>query len=139
MREILFRGKSVNTGEWVYGSFCMDACEQINGLCGVDGFIRVYGKAEGKMQMHEVDRDTVGQYTGLTDKNGKKIFEGDIIEWFLLEVSEYPSIAYIEYDEESFAWRVCWQEYDPDWLEGLNKEYISVIGNIHDNPAMLER
>ena len=68
MREILFRGKRLDNGEWVYGSFCMDALEQFNGLCGVDGFIRLYDKAKGKMQTYEVDRETIGQYTGLKDK-----------------------------------------------------------------------
>ena len=49
MREIMFRGK-MDDGKWVYGSFCMDAREQFNGLCGVDGFIRFYDKTKGKMQ-----------------------------------------------------------------------------------------
>ena len=130
MREILFRGKlkaengELKKGDWVYGDF-------VTLIDGKEKHLHIYGKGE-------VKAETIGQFTGLTDKNGKKIFEGDIIEWFLPEVSEYPSLAYIEYDESSFAWRVCWQEYDPDWLEGLNKEYISVIGNIHDNHELLE-
>ena len=56
MREILFRGKRIDNDEWVEGSFCMDALEQFYGLCGVDGFIRLYDKTKGKMQTHEVDR-----------------------------------------------------------------------------------
>ena len=131
MREILFRGKRCNNGEWAEGCLIRDE------FCNTDipyiGYLSDYD-----IGAVEVTPETVGQFTGLTDKNGKKIFEGDIIEWFLPEVSEYPSLAYIEYDEASFAWRVCWKKYDPDWLEGFNKEYISVIGNIHDNPELLE-
>ena len=49
-----------------------------------------------------------------------------------------PIFGYIEYDEQSFAWRVCWQKYDPDFMEEMQQEYISVIGNIHDNPELLK-
>ena len=133
MREILFRGKQKGMMNWVEGTGIFT--DGINAWLSANEPNRpiAYG-----LKHKIVLPETIGQFTGLTDKNGKKIFDGDIIEWFLPEVSEYPSVAYIEYDEESFAWRVCWKKYDPDWLEGLNKEYISVIGNIHDNPELLE-
>lgn len=108
MREILFRGKRIDNDEWVYGSFCMDALEQFNGLCGVDGFIRLYDKTKCKMQSYEVDRETVGQYTGLKDKNGKRIFEGDIL-----------NIA-----------------KTADGLGGYYE--CEIIGNIHDNPEFMK-
>ena len=141
MREILFRGKRCDNGEWVQGFYVRaDHHWHKNGIH--KDWIALGASANGGWfalhNKYAVKSETVGQFTGFTDKNGKKIFDGDIIEWFLPEVSEYPSVAYIEYDEESFAWRVCWKKYDPDWLEGLNKEYISVIGNIHDNPELLE-
>ena len=74
MREILFRGKRVDNDEWVYGSFIPDLCELLYGN-KLDGFIKPFGKTRKERLMVEVDRKTVGQYTGLTDKNGVKIFE----------------------------------------------------------------
>lgn len=141
MREILFRGKT-DDDEWVYGSFCMDALEQFNGLCGVDGFIRLYDKAEGKMQMYEVDRETVGQYTGLTDKNGKRIFEGDIVRYAERRLGgEDVSVAFpVTFDEGGF----CVHRYFlNNWLrngsDGNTKlEDIEIIGNVTDNQELLE-
>ena len=136
MREILFRGKMDN-GEWVYGSFCMDALEQFNGLCGVDGFIRLYDKAKGKMQTYEVDRETVGQYTGLKDKNGKRIFEGDICRntrtGEIVSVKWHGTMA-------GYVWnkrRADGFLFDFGELFRACDKY-EVIGNIHDNPELLK-
>ena len=144
MREILFRGKRLDNGEWVYGSFCMDAREQFNGLCGVDGFIRLYDKAKGKMQTYEVDRESVGQYTGLKDKNGKRIWEGDIIdasaEWWDASgpAGHSSPIIPVEWCEyycgfDPFA------NYDCDCGVFIYANNCIVIGNVHDNPELLEK
>ena len=140
MRDILFRGKRLDNGEWVYGSFCMDAREQFNGLCGVDGFIRLYDKAKGKMQSHEVDRETVGQYTGLRDKNGKRIFEGDMVSTDI----ERPYLI-VEFRDGCFMFNCNdgGEDYYDIMLPILKDpqsvyKYGEVIGNIHDNQELLE-
>ena len=136
MREILFRGKRIDNGEWVEGAFCLKDCDDPFGdMVDRPSIIKYDPPCDGFW--FRIDPETVGQFTGLTDKNGKKVFEGDIIEWFAQGESEHPDFGYIEYDEQSFAWRVCWQKYDPDWLEGMQSQYITVIGNVFDNKDLL--
>lgn len=140
MREILFRGKRIDNDEWVYGSFCMDALEQKNGLCGMDGFIRLYDFDKGKTQMYEVDSETIGQFTGLTDKNGKRIFEGDIIR-----TKKYGKIISHANVNGFDTFEVM---YEPCMFRLINKHRgfnltgnsndLEIIGNIHDNPELLE-
>lgn len=152
MREILFRGKRLDNGEWVYGSFCMDAREQFNGLCGVDGFIRLYDKAKGKMQTYEVDRETVGQYAGLTDKNGKRIFEGDIVRTHYANARKADFVERVVFHNGRFSSLYILHEFGngkmwanlPDDVPHLPldktpyMEWCEIIGNIHDNPELLE-
>ena len=142
MREIIFRGKK-DDDEWVYGSFCMDALEQFNGLCGVDGFIRLYDKGKGKMQTYEVDRETVGQYTGLMDKNGKRIFEGDIVaqNWYDYDEprdDSFGKVVFCEYDCSFSVMDVNKDGFMPLGRCGSYHWEVEVIGNIHDNPEMLK-
>ena len=130
MREILFRGKRVDTGEWVYGSFVPDLLEVFNGFEELDGFIKPFEKTPDKRRMVEVERSTVGQYTGLTDKNGKKIFEGDIVRretayYGKHNVYDEPVVWEDDIENDSFG-----EPYTSGYcIHGGNWE---VIGSIHD-------
>lgn len=133
MREILFRGKRIDNSEWVYGSFAKDGIE----LTAIEDekkpfisweFICRYNAETGNVDMFEVERETVGQYIGLTDKNGNKIFEGDIIT----------------YDRKTYEMRYI-EKYAR--FAGKNNDCvfavvpfgaIEIIGNIHDNPELMK-
>ena len=140
-REILFRGKRIDNGEWVEGYFCADAIEQLYGCnTGMDGFIRRFDPEIHKSNMFEVDRETVGQFTGLTDRNGVKIFEGDIIKH--TQIYLHGTVESIGYVKWSAAY-ACWLA--GGYTNGRADMYLSdqsykleVLGNIYDNPELLE-
>lgn len=125
MREILFRGKRTDNGEWVEGAY-LHLNTGNDYIC--DGTVWI-----GTLQpcKNEVLPETVGQYTGLTDKNGNKIFEGDIVKL-------YDVLSIVD-------WKKC--EWHLKHIEGQpyscpyfgDKNYkCEVIGNIHDNKELLE-
>ena len=156
MREILFRGKRTNDYEWIEGSLCTTIPSD------EDFYTISYFDFEGYYIEEKVIPETVGQYTGLTDKNGKKIFEGDIIRYsdsgeyeMYLESLECPE----EYDGINFEnmWTINEVVYGiainypafdlnrHDWevngLSNLSESgcyFYEVIGNIHDNPELLK-
>lgn len=121
MREILFRGKFGN--EWKYGFLSIEP----KGLV-----IKEPYKNESSNVWH-IDADTVGQYTSLTDKNGTKIFEGDIIDF--LYRSGYDDYGIVQYDADETEFGFVYNSI----YEGLGRHYqskdIEVIGNIFDNPS----
>ena len=126
MRDILFRGKAVNLNngskDFVFGQYVQNR----------DGKFIYSDTWENGKQKHQVIEKTVGQYTGLTDKNGKKIFEGDIVVCELFE-----EIGQISYHESEAMFVV---EFDT-WLTDFDHMYghdLEVIGNIHDNPEWLK-
>lgn len=127
MREILFRGKRTDNGTWTYG-YLFSVWERYY-LC--------WGTTNGIPNMDEVIPSTVGQYTGLTDKNGRRIFEGDILGGFLDEdYPEHKTIVVVEFYES--MWVTRQGKYYPDLIEEGDMDWFEVIGNIHDNPELME-
>lgn len=138
MREILFRGKRVDNGKWIEGSLSTEYYKE----CGC---VMVSPTSD---DCFKVDPETVGQYTGLTDKNGKQIFEGDILgAKHPKQMKAVPCLVkYGEYKDED-GLSDC--RYLGFCLQALGKycsiltplsdgiEY-EVIGNIYDNPELLE-
>ena len=122
-REILFRGKSKNTGEWVFGNlFDKDT----KGRTHIGTTVRM---------CFDIDPETVGQFTGMTDKNGTKIFEGDIvrhIETTCHVVEVVNSEVYFDTEMLEFGLRHSNELFHCK----VNNEF-EIIGNIHDNKGLL--
>lgn len=120
MREILFRGKRVDNGEWAESQY-------------------PYGTMSGGVVQHDFIPKTVGQFTGLTDKNGVKIFEGDIVNYFGKDFLNHL----VTFDKGSF-WFEFLSKYTRkirDQKRDLIFSNVSmcgeVIGNIYDNPELI--
>ena len=134
MREILFRGKRIDNGEWEFGWYEMTPYSR----WPLKPTIIPAQKAhEGHYEHVEVDPATVGQFTGLLDKNGYKIFEGDIVQYY----GTYALEVFIEKGHTKFRWfdavtntKYAQLFFDSD--EELGE--CEVIGNIHDDPELLE-
>lgn len=133
MREILFRGKRIDNGEWVeglpfgsiYGGFSNGA------ICAIRQTVEKYG------DIHDVVIETVGQFTGLTDKNGKRIFEGDVMVF--CQGATRP----FEIRWDGLGWKMFCADGTriKDSFESWEIWYMQkseVIGNIYDNPELLE-
>lgn len=141
MREILFRGKRTDCGEWVEGYLnqhrgrvIFDCC--CNAINANDYYINDWTeKLDTDLYgcVYKVDPETVGQYTGLTDKNGTKIFEGDI-----LTIENEGVYAAIKYNESNAAFYVEDEDHE-DYLGEAWETDVVIIGNIHDNPELLQK
>ena len=128
MREILFRGKRKDNDEWVEGHYG----EYYNGNKNVPCISIPSKEAVSGSLCYEVILETVGQYTGMTDKNGKKIFEHDIVRIYV----DFTTMQYvISYDKENARFVVGDTGFT-FWSYISTK--IEVIGNIHDNPELLK-
>lgn len=154
MREILFRGKRMDNGEWVdgclaaYDLICPNYPEDTSNATG-----DYYGQTP-YVGFVEVDPETVGQFTGLTDKNGKRIFEGDIIKADNGKQSSVSVVKFGDYYPEMFFKML--DMFCPGrqhllafgfYAESIGKheemilfqsQCVEIIGNINDNPELLE-
>lgn len=135
MREILLRGKRADNGEWVEGGIlCTENWTSIFVCKDYQGSFNEAPYSD--VEEFDVIPETVGQYTGKNDKNGTKIFEGDIVKD---EQSGYEYIIkwFSEYACFALANKNGHMEYDVDEFEMLVNDLI-VVSNIHDNPELLE-
>lgn len=141
-REILYRAKAIKDNEWVQGAYCHYDDIKDNGKDDCDYIIE---KHNGEyFPFREIIPETVGQFTGLTDKNGKKIFEGDIVKdgahtfkvcyydygWFCYCISSKGYILPLHKYFRIGQWDNC---------ENNDFRKLEVIGNIHDNPELMEK
>ena len=131
MREILFRGKRKVNDEWVHGFLFVSRKGEYK--------IKWYDPKHGLARTSEVYPQTVGQFTGLTDKNGKKIFEGDIVR----DDYESGTHASIVWLPQGCGWYLSYSRTDRRMGHRsrgcgyTQDEFLEVIGNIHDNPELL--
>lgn len=132
-REIKFRGKPIlaklPSGQKIYDKFVYGDLITGNGIC------RIFVPIEGGFKNYEVDPETVGQYTGQKDRNGKEIYEGDIIK----DESGFPFSGNCIVEWDSFY---CQYQYTTigmtSYLEPNDCAKPVILGNIWDNPELLE-
>lgn len=138
MRELIFKGKRLDNGEWVQGASVLNFTDNDETYIAKSGST-VYGDAENgnivslTAVFYKVDRVTVSQYTGVKDKNDKKIYEHDIVQ------------AHFKSNRSKQTFIVCFEDgmflFDNNVVKVPRYDIyaLQVIGNIHDNPELLER
>lgn len=131
MREILFKAKRKDNGEWVEGYY-----QKRFDLDGSEQHLIFWSKSYTVWEYAEINPDTICQYTGLTDKNGKRIWENDIVE------ERHRGVITMRY-------HVLWDFKETSWMfetkssarygiYAINQRKFEVVGNIFDNPDLLE-
>lgn len=138
MREILFKAKRDGSGEWIEGCYAECKGKTFIGIgisIGIDAF---KGFCTPVIRWLEVDPETLCQFTGLCDKNGKKIWENDILMAHLDE--SYPEDATYETIEWGVAGWVGHEtgSIDREYIDKFDLEHFEVVGNIFDNPELLQ-
>ena len=130
MREILFRGKSTHNGEWIEGYFGIkgESASREKTYCIMQSTLSNNCETT-YFTDYEVSPETVGQYTGFTDKNGKKVFEGDILK------NACGGIRVVVFMNSRFILKNINNNQCSSWAY-MDKHEI--VGNIHDNPELLK-
>lgn len=135
-RQIKCRALELDTGNWVYGGFVsIDGYAMSNGVPDLNEPVtRYYIFQDGERR--EVAEETVGQFTGLLDKNGVEIYEGDVVSGWKYDPDKFHVVVYDadKYSCGFMARNTIGQGSIHVWYENLE-----VIGNIHNNPELLEK
>lgn len=162
MRTIKYRGKDVKTGEWKYGHLItLNVNDKTAYLIITDDYAVVDKELKPweiafflNVDIFMVDPNTVGQFTGLLDKNGKEIYEDDIVKYtrYDWKTEGYQKQNLINYCRIYYNETKCAFYYETKFKSGgggsglllfnderCKKNEIEVIGNIHDNPELLRR
>ena len=144
MREILFRGKRTINGDWVYGDFVHG-----NERKSLRDSIFVYDSETQSFNDYEINPSTLGQYTGLTDKNGKRVFEWDILHiakiadglgGYYQPPLDYPVNVVVKWDLCAWMWEtLCEDKRYISFPNAWSHYECEIIGNVHDNPELLEK
>ena len=131
MRKSEFRGKRIDTGEWVYGhGYMID-----NATVGHP----VYVYSDARFKHYKVDPDTVGQYTGFVDRNGVKIFKGDIFEFeHIITRKLCRSVVVWNNDEGMFGIKTGKKRMHFSGIPYMLRYGVKIVGKIHDNPELLK-
>jgi uncharacterized phage protein (TIGR01671 family) len=166
MRDILFRGKAINedlsvSEKWIVGSLCNEACSPIRikgetnytkcphiSIYNADAYLIGFGNL-GASEFYMVHPETVGQFTGLTDKNGTKIFEGDIVKTHYANAQKADFIETVVFHNGKFCgfyenngckqWTTLYDGVPHLAIDkSVYMDSVEIVGNIHDNPELLE-
>jgi uncharacterized phage protein (TIGR01671 family) len=132
MRDIKFRGKQILGGEWIAGDYITDV-KEFHRTCNEAYILPHWDKLNGPIR---VNPSTVGQFTGLLDKNGKEIYEGDVLD-------AGDRIVKVKWNGSCGCWDTDWISYKgPRSSNGVSASEwefrTELIGNIHDNPELLK-
>lgn len=137
-RTIKFRGKRIDNGEWTYGDLIA------NSAASMPRIKPMFIDCDTSTDIKVVDPNTIGQFTGLTDKNGKEIYEGDILVWGENGYKVPPIIVMFKHGSFGYT-------YIEDWFHSfagntnftfnpLNTDVrFEIVGNIHDNPELIKQ